>query len=113
MAEPVDLAANADKGLNEIIIANGQVLSHRRAGPVRRLHDVDVIAPGGVGRRLAACHLAKRIGLALCDQAGGRSGFLRAEIGDGAEPVIGPIFRRVPVCLRFALLGEREAARQH
>ena len=88
--KPVNLAQYRP-GLDEIVIADGLVLTHRRAGAIRWLHDINVVAARLISRRLAAGDLAERIGLAGLDKLCGPRRLFGAEIGDRAQPVVGAI----------------------
>ena len=92
MAEPVELAANPDPDIDDIVISCGPVRAKWRARSIRKLQDGDIIFARAIGRCRAPGHHAERVGLAGGDQFGGFGRLFGREIVQGTESVICAIF---------------------
>ena len=108
--KPVELAADAHPRVEQIVVAGGQVLAHRRPVVEAGLDDGDGVVPGRIGRRLPAGDDPQRIGLAGLHQPRRLHHLLRRQVVERAKPVLRPVFGRMPALHIGAAGVERDDA---
>ena len=88
MAKAVDLAADAQPALDDVVVIGGLGRPQAAALGLARLDDIDLEAARRIGRRLGIGLDTQRIGLAGLDQLGRLENLLGAQIVGGADLVV-------------------------
>ena len=97
VAEAVELAADAHPGVEQVVVAGGEVCTHRRAAVLPRLDDGDGVVARRIGRSFPAGDDAERVGLAGLHQPGGTDHAFWGEMVDRSQGVVCAMLRRIPV----------------